>query len=88
MVLKPSSSSPNSPPTGRASLVSKLPPAIERTPCSSSFTGRVMVRALKTAPKITSTQIEMNTATVTSRVRAALVSRVSLGLMPRASTPR
>ena len=47
-----------------------------------------MVRALNTAPRITSTQMETNTATVTSLVRAALVSRVSLGLMPRASTPK
>ena len=67
---------------------SKLPPAIERTPRSSSFTGRVIVRALNTAPRITSTQIEMNTATVTSRLRAALARAASLGLIPRASTPR
>ena len=88
MVLKPPSNSPSSPPTGRDRRVSKLPLAIERTPCKSSFTGRVMVRALNTAPRITNTQMETNTATVTSLVRAALVSRVSLGLMPRASTPK
>ena len=65
----------------------KLPSEIERTPRSSSFTGRVIVRALNTAPRITSTQIEMNTATVTSRVSAALARAVSLGFTPSPSTP-
>ena len=88
IVLKPSSNSPNSPPTGRAMRVLKLPPAIERTPRSNSFTGRMIVRALITEPRITSTQIDTNTATVTSRVRAELTNRVSLGLMPSATTPR
>ena len=87
MALKPVSSSPNSPPTGRSTRVPKLPEATERTPRSSSFTGRVMVRALNTAPRITSTQIEMNTATVTSRVRAALARAVSFGFTPRPRTP-
>jgi hypothetical protein len=48
----------------------------------------MIVRALITEPRITSTQIDTNTATVTSRVRAELTNRVSLGLMPRATTPR
>ena len=61
---------------------------MRRTPRSSSFTGRVMVRALNTAPRITSTQIEMNTATVTSLVSAALARPVSLGFTPKAKTPR
>ena len=66
----------------------KSPPAIKPTPRSNSFTGWVIVRALNTEPRITKTQIEMNTATVTSRVRAALARTASFGLMPRASTPR
>ena len=60
---------------------------MERTPRSNSLTGWVMVRALKTAPRITRIQIEMKTATVTSRLRAALARAASLGLIPRASTP-
>ena len=66
----------------------KSPSATERTPRSSSFTGRVIVSALNTAPRITSTQIETNTATVTLRVRAAVASTASLGLTPSAITPR
>ena len=66
----------------------KSPEAMERTPRSSSLTGRVIVSALNTAPRITRTQMEMNTATVTSRVRAALARAVSLGFTPRARTPR
>ena len=87
MALNPVSSSPSSPATGRSMRAWKLPAATERTPRSSSFTGRVMVRALNTAPRITSTQMEMNTATVTSRVRAALARAVSLGFTPSPSTP-
>ena len=88
MVLNPSSSSPSSPPMGSAIRVENWPAVILRTPWSSALMGWVMVRALKTAPKITSTQMAINTAMVTLRVKAVVLRTTSLGLRPRATTPR
>ena len=50
--------------------------------------GRVIVRALNTAPIITKTQIEINTATVISLVNAAVARAFLLGVTPRAKAPR
>ena len=49
---------------------------------------QVIVRALNTAPSITKTHIEMNTAIVTSLVRAALAKAFLLGVTPKANVPR
>ena len=50
--------------------------------------GRVIVRALNTAPIITKTQIEINTATVISLVNAAVASAFLLGVTHRARVPK
>ena len=50
--------------------------------------GRVIVRALNTAPIITKTQIEINTATVISLVNAAVARAFLFGVTPRAKVPR
>ena len=66
----------------------KLPFDISLTPLTNSLTGLVIVRALKTAPSITKTQIDINTATVTSLVKAALANAFLFGVTPKASVPR
>jgi len=57
---------------GKEILDLKFPLEISLTPLTNSLTGLVIVRALNTAPSITKTQIEINTAIVTSLVSAAL----------------
>ena len=57
------------------------------TPLTSALIGLVIVRALKTAPIITSIQIDIKTAMVISLVKAALSSAVLLGVTPKARLP-
>ena len=66
----------------------KLPFEISLTPLTNSLTGRVIVKALKTAPSITKTHIEMNTAIVTSLVKAALAKAFLFGVTHKANVPR
>ena len=66
----------------------KLPLAISLTPITNSLIGRVIVSALNTAPIITKTQIEINTATVISLVKAAVARAFLFGVTPRAKVPR
>ena len=79
--------SPNSPPKGRLILCLKFPAAIFLTPSNNSLMGRVIVKALKTAPRITIAQIATNTAMVTSRVKLEELTTVALGLMPMDKNP-
>ena len=88
MALKPFKSSPSSPLIGRSTLDLKLPLAISLTPITNSLIGLVIVRALNTAPIITKTHIEINTATVISLVRAAVASAFLFGVTPSAKVPR
>lgn len=60
----------------------KLPLAISLTPITNSLIGRVIVSALNTAPIITNTQIEINTATVISLVKAAVARAFCSVLLP------
>ena len=88
MSLKLAISSPSSPPNGRVIRCLKSPEAMFLTPINNSLIGLVMVRALNTAPKITITQIDTNTAIVTSRVKPDEATTVGLGLVPTANTPK